>query len=126
MRSVLLLRCWQGTRLPNLKPWVKLVFGLYVAVTVPVLALLFFLLVARIPTAAMLAWDPLLILAKGFSLSLDGGDLVGMALSALQALILALQILGIFYLLYTLGRMLVAALWKRVGRVCQKPNSPST
>lgn len=125
LRSVLPLRRWQGTRLPNLKPWVKVVFGLYVAITVPVLALLLFLLVTHLPGTAMLAWDSLLILAREFSLALDGGDLVGMALSALQAFILALQILGISYLLYALGRMLVAALWKRLGRVRREPARPS-
>lgn len=113
---MLSLRSWEGTRLPNLKPWVKVVFGLYLAVTVPVFALLFLHLVTHLPGTAMLAWDSLLILAREFSLVLDGGDLVGMALSALQAFILALQILGISYLLYALGRMLVAAFWKQVGR----------
>lgn len=125
LRSVLPLRRWQGTRLPNLKPWVKVVFGLYVAATVPVLALLLFLLVTHLPGTAMLAWGSLLILAREFSLALDGGDLVGMALSALQVFILALQILGISYLLYVLGRMLVTALWKRIGRVRREPARPS-
>ena len=125
LRSVLPLRRWEGTRLPNLKPWVKVVFGLYVAVTVPVLALLLFLSVAHLPGTAMLAWDSLLILVREFSLALDGGDFVGMTLSALQAFILALQMLGVSYLLYALGRMLAVALWKRIGRVHRKPTWPS-
>ncbi len=42
LRSVLPLRRWKGARLPNLKPWVKAVFALYIIVTVPVLSLLLF------------------------------------------------------------------------------------
>jgi hypothetical protein len=34
LRSVLPLWCWKGTRLPNLKPWMRVIFALYV-VTVP-------------------------------------------------------------------------------------------
>jgi putative peptide zinc metalloprotease protein len=126
LRSVLPLRRWQGPRLPNLKLWVKVVFGIYVAVTVPVLALLLFLLVTHLPGTAVSAWDSLLILAREFSLALDGGDLVGMALSALQAFILGLQVLGISYLLYALGRMLVTTLWRRIGRVRRESARTST
>jgi hypothetical protein len=39
-----------------------------------------------------------------------------MAISAVQAFTLALQVLGISYLLYTTGRMLVVALWKKGAR----------
>lgn len=38
-----------------------------------------------------------------------------MMVSTAQAFILALQFLGISYLLYALGRMLVAILWKWSG-----------
>lgn len=126
LRSVLPVRRWEGAKLPNLKPWVKVVFGLYVVITVPVLALLLLLLVTRLPNMAMIAWDSLLILAKEFSLALDGGDLVGMALSAIQVFILALQMLGSSYLLYALGRMLVMALWKRLSGFAHRRGAQRT
>lgn len=113
LRSVLPLRRWEGSRLPNLKPWVKAVFALCVVVTVPVLSLLLFLLVARLPGIGAAVWDSLLIQAKGFSYALDGGDLLGMTMSGAQAFILMLQVLGISYLLYASGRILVTALRKR-------------
>ena len=31
LQSVLPLWCWKGTRLPNLKPWMRVIFALYVA-----------------------------------------------------------------------------------------------
>lgn len=63
MRSVLPLRGLKGDRLPNLKPWVKVIFGIR---------------------------DP-----------------VGMAVSSVQAFVLMLQMLGISYLLYSVGRGLL-------------------
>ena len=104
----------------------KTVFAFYVAVTVPVLFLLLFLLVTRLPGIAAATWDSLLLQARGFSLALEGGNILGIIASAAQASILALQILGISYLLYTLGRMLVAALWRRVGPARRHDIRPSS
>jgi putative peptide zinc metalloprotease protein len=115
LRSVLPIPGWEGTKLPDLKPWVKVVFATYVIVTVPVLSLLLFALVIRLPGIATIFWYSLLNQAAGFSQALDEGSLVGMALSIAQMLILGLQTLGIAYLLYILGRMLVRVVWKRVG-----------
>jgi putative peptide zinc metalloprotease protein len=116
LRSVLPLRRWKGPRLPNLKPWVKAVCALYVVLTVPVLALLMLLLITNLPSIAATSWDSMLLLAGEFSLALEDGDPTGMAISAVQAFTLALQVLGISYLLYTTGRMLVVALWKKGAR----------
>jgi putative peptide zinc metalloprotease protein len=115
LRSVLPLRRWKGTKLPNLKPWVKVVFSLYVVVTVPILALLLLFLVTGLPGIAVAAWDSLLIQARGFSYALDAGDLLGMAASGAQVLILMLQMLGISYLLYALGRWLLKMIPRRRG-----------
>ena len=115
LRSVVPIPGWEGTRLPNLKPWVKVVFAAYVIVTVPVLALLLFNMIVRLPGIATVFWHSLLNQATGFSRARDEGSLVGMASSAAQMLILGLQTLGIAYLLYSLGRMVVRAIHKRVG-----------
>ncbi|HKH10232.1 MAG TPA: hypothetical protein VKA73_03720, partial [Rubrobacter sp.] len=116
LRSVLPLPRWEGTRLPDLKPWVKVVFATYVLVTVPVLALLLFNLIRRLPVTTEIAWDSLNIQAAQFSLALDHGDPVGAALSVAQMLILGLQMLGISYLLYRLGRMVVRMILRRAAR----------
>ncbi len=116
LRSVLPVPGWKGAKLPNLKPWVKGVFAAYVVVTVPVLALLLFLLITRLPVITTIAWYSLLNQMAGFSQALDNGDLVGMAVSVAQMLILGLQMLGIAYLLYRLGRMVVRMIHKRAAR----------
>jgi putative peptide zinc metalloprotease protein len=115
LRSVLPIPGWEGARLPDLKPWVKVVFATYVIVTVPVLSFLLFNLIVHLPGTATIFWYSLLNQAAGFSLALDEGSLVGMALSVAQMLVLCLQTLGIAYLLYSLGRMLVRAIHGRVG-----------
>lgn len=114
LRSVLPLPRWRGTKLPNLKPWVKAVFATYVVVTVPVLALLLFNLISRLPVITGIVWDSLNVQAAQFSRALDGGNFVGVALSVAQMLILVLQMLGISYLLYRLGRMVVTMVLRRV------------
>ena len=45
---------------------------------------------------------------------MQGGDLLGMAASGTEAAILALQLLGISYLLYALERRLIGAVARRV------------
>jgi len=121
LRSVLPDRRWKGWKggsLPNLKPWVKVVFALYIVVTVPVLALLLFSLVTRLPGIVAVASDSLLIQARGFSVALSIGDLSGMAVSSAQAFVIMLQMLGIFYLLYAPGRTLIVAIWRKsAGRI---------
>ncbi len=116
LRSVLPLRRWQGAKLPDLKPWVRVVFILYILTTIPVLALLLFLLVTRLPLTLAIAWDSLKLLAGEFSLALDGQDFLGMTSSGLQAFILSLQMLGILYLLYSLTRALGMVLLRRIRR----------
>lgn len=116
LRSVLPLRRWRGAKLPDLKPWVKTVFVLYILTTIPILALLLFLLVTRLPVTLAVAWDSLGLLAGKFSLALAGRDLLGMTSSGLQAFILSLQVLGILYLLYSLVRTLGVILLRRMRR----------
>jgi hypothetical protein len=63
--------------------------------------------VTELLVIAVATWDSLLIQARGFSYALDAWDLLGMAASGAQVLILMLQMLGISYLLYALGRRLL-------------------
>jgi putative peptide zinc metalloprotease protein len=115
LKSVLPIPGWKGDKLPNLKPWVKVVFAAYTIVTVPLLAALLFLFVTRLPGIATTAWYSLLNQASGFSQALEVGSYLGMATSFAQASILALQMLGIAYLLYSLATVVAVSVWKRIG-----------
>lgn len=115
LRSVLPVPDREGSKLPNLKPWVKAVFAVYVTLAIPTLLFLLFLLFRNLPGLMVVMWDSFLNQTAGLSQALNGGDFLGMATSTLQMLILGLQALGIAYLLYSLGRILIAATWKWTG-----------
>lgn len=122
LRSVAPVSRWRrGVKLPDLKPWVKTIFVAYVMVTLPVLALLLFALITHLPGIATTAWRSLLIQTAAFSQALEDRNLVGMALSVAQSLILGLQMVGIVYLLYSLGRRLARAIWGRVTDAGHRP-----
>jgi hypothetical protein len=111
IRSVLPVPGWEGSRLPNLKPWVKAVFAFYIILTVPVLAFLLFLFVRRAPGILAAMWDSFLNLVADLSAAWGNGSVVGVAASASQMLILALGMVGIAYLFYALGRGLARMVW---------------
>ncbi len=95
LASVLPIPGWTGNRLPNLKPWAKLVFASYIFLTLPVLALPLFLMIRRLPTIVTVIWGSLLMQARLFADALSVGNIVGMLASVAQMLILALPLIGI-------------------------------
>jgi putative peptide zinc metalloprotease protein len=103
-----------GSRLPQLKPWVKRAFVIYTALTIPVLGLLLFLMVTRLPMVLGRIWSSLHQQAGTLSTAYGSGDLLAMAATALQMLILAFLGLGIPYVVYTLARRPLVALWRWV------------
>ena len=111
LRSVLPVRNWEGSKLPNLKPWVKVVFATYITLTVPVLALLLFLLVDRAPSLLFILWDSFVDQMTNLSTAWGTGNALGVMASASQMLILTLEMVGIAYLLYALGRALGRAIF---------------
>jgi hypothetical protein len=79
--------------------------------TVPMLAFLLFLLVDRAPSLLAIMWDSFLDQTANFSTAQSTGNVLGVATSVSQMLILALEMVGIACLLYALGRALVRAIW---------------
>ena len=104
LRSISPLKRLKGAKLPNLRPWVKAVFAGYVLVTVPVLSLLLFNLVANLPTIASIAWDSFLAKRAVAAHALGSGFFLQVALTTVEVFLLLLQVLAILYLLYGLSR----------------------
>jgi putative peptide zinc metalloprotease protein len=100
-----------GPRLPTLKHWVKVAFVIYIALTIPVLGLLLFLMITRLPLVLGKLWASMQERATVFSSAQNHGDLLAMAATALQMLVLALLALGITYVVYSLVRRPLVALW---------------
>ena len=115
LRSVLPLKRWKGARLPNLKPWVKTVFAAYILVTVPVLSLLLFNLIANLPSIASTAWESFLAREAQAARALSDGLFLDVAVATVEVLLLSLQMLAILYLLYNVGQRFVRAVlgWSR-------------
>ncbi len=112
LRTVLPLPFWHGRRLPNLKLWVKLVYGLYLLVTVPLLALLLFAMVKSVPRVLATAWVVFGKLAAGLGTALHTGDGLGALASAVQIVALALPTFGMLYIVYSLVRGVLGAIWR--------------
>jgi outer membrane lipoprotein-sorting protein len=101
----------KGNKLPNLKPWVAVVFAVYIAATFPLLAYLFFLMIRRLPRFLATTWDAFLAQTRLFSIVQSQGDFLTMVLLVLQMLFLVLPVLGTLYILYSVSRMPIRAVW---------------
>jgi putative peptide zinc metalloprotease protein len=111
VRSVMPRLAGKGSKLPSLKPWVKAVFALYIIFTVPVLALLAFLLIRNFPRFMATSWDVWLYQTRVFSTVQNTSDWLAMAAVASQILLLTLSILAGIYLMYSVSATPLRALW---------------
>jgi putative peptide zinc metalloprotease protein len=111
-RRVTSLPALFDSRLPNLKPWVKVVFFCYlIAATFGLPALLFSLLINE-PTIVATTWRAMFEQKSVFVSAQSRSDFPAMVLAILQALLIALSLCGTFYILYSiLGRRFLGAVW---------------
>src|SRR5215471_8865160 len=111
VRSILPVAGQQGSKLPDLKPRVKVVFAAYILLTIPVLALLFLLMIARFPHLILITWDSSRIQLGQFAYAQSSGDFPGMVAPIVQMLILVLILSASVYLLYSVSRTPLSTLW---------------
>jgi putative peptide zinc metalloprotease protein len=112
LRSVLPLKKKEGDeKLPEFKRWVKVLFAIYIIVTIPILAFLLFEMLKNVPRILATAWDSF---GKQWSALADAGGsghYGGVALAVLQILLLALPVAGLGFALFSLGRTAMRLLW---------------
>ena len=106
-----------GSRLPQLKPWVKVAFLIYTALTIPALGVLLYLMVTRLPMVLGKLWASLQSQAAVFASAHSNGDFLAMAATAVQMLLLVFLGTAITYVVYNLTRRPLAALWGWVRQV---------
>jgi putative peptide zinc metalloprotease protein len=111
LRTVLPLQFWKGPKLANLKAWVKVVYGLYIIITVPLLLLVVFGMLRGVPRVLASAWESFGHLAGQLGAAHSHGSVLGMAASLVQMLTLALPTLGMLYILFSLARGLSSGAW---------------
>lgn len=116
LRAIVPLPRWKGYRLPKLKGWVQLVFGLYIVVTGPLLAFLLFRILQTLPDVLTVTWSSLSKQRSIFSAAVHAGDTQAIAVSTFQSLLLALPTAGLLLIVMNAGRTFKRALWKWTKR----------
>jgi hypothetical protein len=95
LRSMLPVPGRAGTKLPKLKPWVRVAFSAYILLIIPLLGLFLFLLFAFLPERLLLVWDTFTNQARAFAAAIVRGNTFEIAASFLQMLVLGLFLAGI-------------------------------
>jgi putative peptide zinc metalloprotease protein len=111
LRGTLPLSHSAGSRLPALKRWARVAFITYIALTIPALVVITFLMIWGFPRYMAFGWDALLFQARMLSLAWSSNDTVLSAAVIAQMALLALSMLAIVYFLYSLFRKAVRTLW---------------
>jgi putative peptide zinc metalloprotease protein len=107
LRSIVSPRRWRGAKLPPLKPWAKRVFVAYAVVTIPLLTLFFILMVKNLPALVSMTWDALLYQRTAFVAARGDGDVLIIVGATLQALLLAVQLVGFGLIILGVARIAV-------------------
>src|SRR5262249_46344720 len=98
--------------MPPLKRWARVVFAVYVLVTVPALVALFVLMVRSVPRVLATAWDALGQQGQAFVQAQSTVDVLGMSGAAVQSLLILLPVAGLVFSLYSIGRMVAQRAWQ--------------
>ena len=112
LRSVIPLRRWTGRKLPRLKWWAKVVFGLYSGVALPALAFLLFAMLNATPRVVITAWGAAQRQLADVAAAQANGDGLGMASAEVQLLLLLVPALGLCLMLVNLAHTLARWLWR--------------
>ena len=112
VRSVIPLRRWTGRKLPRLKWWAKVVFGLYIGVALPALAFLLFAMLNATPRVVITAWGAAQRQLADVAAAQANGDGLGMASAEVQLLLLLVPALGLCLMLVNLAHTLARWLWR--------------
>ncbi|MFL5777355.1 MAG: hypothetical protein ACJ761_00300 [Chloroflexota bacterium] len=99
----------EGPKLAELKAWGTAVFAVYLAVTVPLLLFLLFVILRTAPRLIATALD-----AMGHQVQTIGGavgPLVTLA-AIVQIVALSLPLIGVVFTLFTVARRVFAAIWR--------------
>lgn len=104
-----------------LKPWARAVVTAWVLITVPLLLFSLVLMVLSLPRLLGTAWDSAQKQYAMFNHSFGGGDIVDAAVRILAIAAVALPVVGIFYILFRLGRQIITGLWQKTrGKALQR------
>jgi putative peptide zinc metalloprotease protein len=99
-------------QLPALKPWARLVFGLYILLAVPLLLLQIGLMLRGMPRVLATAWDSAGRQVASMGQTMAAGDSGSTLLAVLQLVALALPTLAVLLALVRVGKQIARGLWR--------------
>lgn len=113
LRSLLpFLKSDTERKVPELRTWAKVVFIIYILITIPVLLFVLIHLVVGLPRVLGTAWDSFWQQWSAAGQSVASGDGLAVAGSAVQMLVLVVMTLGLCYFLFSLARNVVRKGWE--------------
>jgi putative peptide zinc metalloprotease protein len=112
LRSVLPLRRWTGRKLPRLRWWAKAVFGLYICLALPAIALLLLAMLNATPRVLMSAWQAVQRVVSEVAAAQARGDGLGVASAEAQALLVLLPAAGLCLMVLSLAHAVARGLWR--------------
>jgi putative peptide zinc metalloprotease protein len=95
----------------QLRPQIRRIFLIYTLLTVPILLLGLVLLVYRLPGLVIRFYDSIAYQLEILSLAWRNGDIPGLIVVALSALLLSAIILGSLYIFFRIVRQFAVGLW---------------
>jgi putative peptide zinc metalloprotease protein len=112
LRSVLSSASMRHHTISRLRRWVRVIFLMYIGLTIPVLAVLGALMFKNLPRFFTTSLDALLYQGRMLVIALDSRDvLLGMAIAS-QAALLSLSVLATVYGIQAISRTPVRAVWR--------------
>jgi putative peptide zinc metalloprotease protein len=117
LKSLLPIPGRVGRQLPRMKPWVTIVFVVYMLITLPLIAHFMTGLLRGAPHLLAILWDALQAQTVAFSSAQRQGDRLGSLAAVAQAAILALEIAGLVFFLSKLLWGSARGGWRLMRRV---------
>ncbi|MEA2662291.1 MAG: putative peptide zinc metalloprotease protein, partial [Chloroflexota bacterium] len=100
VRSIIPFHLGGGRKMPRLRWWAKVAFGLYIVIVVPLLAVMVFLMIKGFPRVVATAFDAAGKLFGQMGEALGKGDFLLVAAIVLQLVFIALPTIGIAIILF--------------------------
>lgn len=94
-----------------MRGWARVVFMVYLGLTIPLLVLVGAMFVKSMPAMVHTMWQSLQAQAQSASVAYGRGQHARLALAVIAMLLLQLELFGVGFVLYVQGRQLGRALW---------------
>ena len=100
-----------GRKLPRLRWWARIAYGLYILIVIPLLAVMFFVLIQGLPRLLATAFDAAGKMAALAGEAIAKGEWLNVVAAGLQLVLIAIPLLGIALVLARVAKRVGTAAW---------------